>query len=65
MIITNVESCDMWHPRLGQINSNFVRRMMSLNLIPKSSIDFEEKKCEMCSIKATKEPMPYMHEKGN
>jgi len=45
--ITNVESCDMWHARLGHINLNYIRRMMSLNLIPKYSID-SKKKCEIC-----------------
>jgi len=40
-IITNVESCDMWHAILGHIKLNSIRRMMSLNLIPKSSIDLK------------------------
>ena len=47
LTITNVESCDMWHARLGHINLNSIRRMMSLNLIPKYSIDLK-KKCKIC-----------------
>jgi len=43
LTITNVESCDMWHARLGHINLNSIRRMMSLNLIPKYSIDLKKK----------------------
>jgi len=33
LIITNVESCDIWNTRLGHINLNSIKRMMSLNLI--------------------------------
>jgi len=47
LIITNVESCDMWHARLGLLNLNSIRRMMSPNLIPKYSVYFK-KKFEIC-----------------
>ena len=37
----------MWHVRLGHVNLNSIKRMMSLNLIPKASIDLKQK-CETC-----------------
>jgi len=43
--VVNVKCFDMWHARLGHVNLNSIRRMMSLNLIPKASIDLKQK-CE-------------------
>jgi len=40
----NVLICDV---RLGHLNLNSIKRMMSLNLIPKISIDLKQK-CERC-----------------
>lgn len=37
--ILNVESCDVWHGRLGHVNFGTLRRMINLNLIPKSKIE--------------------------
>jgi len=37
----------MWHARLAHVNLNSIKRVMSLNLIPKASIDFKQK-CETC-----------------
>jgi len=47
LTIINIESCDMGHARLGHENLNSITRMMSLNLIPKSSI-YLKKKCKIC-----------------
>lgn len=43
----NVESCDVWHGRLGHVNFNTVKRMANLDMIPKHAID-TKKKCEIC-----------------
>ena len=43
--VANDECSNMWHARLGHVNFNSIKRMMSLNLIPKASIDLK-KKCE-------------------
>ena len=45
--VANVECSNMWHARLGHVNLNSIKRMMSLNLIPKASIDLKQK-CETC-----------------
>jgi len=45
--VANVECSYMWHARLGHVNLNSIKRMMSLNLIPKASIDLKQK-CETC-----------------
>jgi len=49
--VANVECSNMWDARLGHVNLNSIKRMMSLNLIPKDSI-FLKQKCETC-IQAT------------
>jgi len=51
--VANVECSNMWHARLGHVNLNSIKRMMSLNLIPKASIDLKQK-CETCI--QTKQP---------
>ena len=41
------DSFDLWHARLGHVNSRSLHRMMNLGLIPK--LDFDVKsKCEVC-----------------
>lgn len=55
-IALNVESCDTWYGRLGHINLDTIRRMMNLNLIPKSKIDHKSK-YEVCvQAKQTHKP---------
>ena len=41
--VANDECSNMWHARLGHVNFNSIKRMMSLNLIPKASIDLKQK----------------------
>nr|KYP31709.1 Retrovirus-related Pol polyprotein from transposon TNT 1-94 [Cajanus cajan] len=45
--ISNVECCDIWHGRLGHVNLNSIKRMMTLDLIPKSFNELKQK-CEVC-----------------
>ena len=40
--VANVECSNMWHARLGHVNLNSIKRMMSLNLIPKAFIDLKK-----------------------
>ena len=55
-LVLNVESCDTWHGRLGHISMKKMKRMMDLELIPKSHVDFK-KKCEICvQAKQTRKP---------
>jgi hypothetical protein len=37
--IANVECCDSRHDRLGHVNFNTIKRMIHLDLIPKSYIN--------------------------
>lgn len=52
-IVYNSESCDVWHGRLDYVNLQSIRKMTSLNLIPKIQINFDSK-CEICA--QTKQP---------
>ena len=45
--ILNVESCNIWHGRLEHVNYEKLKKMMNLNIIPKSSVDLKHK-CEVC-----------------
>ena len=38
-VALNIESSDIWHRSLGHLNFNFIKKMINLNLIPKSSFD--------------------------
>ncbi|CAL5400680.1 unnamed protein product [Camellia sinensis] len=55
--IFNIEVCDLWHKRLGHVNLGKIRKMMDLELVPKSSIDVK-RKCEIC-VKAKQPKKPY------
>ncbi|CAL5397431.1 unnamed protein product [Camellia sinensis] len=55
--IFNIEICDLWHKRLGHVNLGKIRKMMDLELVPKSSIDVK-RKCEIC-VKAKQPKKPY------
>jgi len=46
-VILNVENSDVWHARLGHVNSSTLKRMMNFDLIPNSSIDYKHK-CQIC-----------------
>ncbi|BBN67288.1 hypothetical protein Prudu_35S000400, partial [Prunus dulcis] len=43
----NVESCNVWHGRLGHVSLSKIKTLMDLELIPKSNIDLKHK-CEVC-----------------
>ena len=45
--VFNVESCDVWHGRLGHISLGKVKRLMNLDLIPKTQVNVK-RKCETC-----------------
>ncbi|KAH7856800.1 hypothetical protein Vadar_005696 [Vaccinium darrowii] len=45
--VLNVEICDLWHGQLGHVNLRKLRKMMDLDLVPKSAIDVK-RKCEVC-----------------
>lgn len=36
-MIFNIESCDLWHGRLGNVKFWTIRRMVNLNMIPKTN----------------------------
>ena len=55
--ILNIEVCDLWHRRLGNVNLRKTRKMMDLELVPKSSIDVK-RKCEIC-VQAKQPKRPY------
>ena len=59
--VANVECYDMWHARLEHVNLNSIKRMMSLNLIPKASIDLKQR-CETCiQVKQPRKGFYYMY----
>ena len=39
LVALNIESSDVWDDTLGHVNFNFIKKMINLNLIPKSSFD--------------------------
>jgi len=70
-VTLNIESFDIWHGRLGHVNFNSIKKMINLNLIPKSSFD-STYKCEICiqgkhvrtpfhSITRNSEPLELIH----
>ena len=46
-VVFNVESHGLWHCRLGHVNLQSIKRMMNLDLIPKSNLNTYGK-CEIC-----------------
>ncbi|KAJ9703199.1 hypothetical protein PVL29_004828 [Vitis rotundifolia] len=42
-----VDSCDIWHGRLGHVNFSYMKKMVELSLIPKLSLE-NHGKCESC-----------------
>ena len=42
-----VDSCDIWHGRLGHVNFSYMKKMVELSLIPKLSLE-NHRKCESC-----------------
>lgn len=50
-----LESCNLWHHRLGHANFNSIRKLMNLSLLP--NMHFNNGKCETCvEAKAAKTP---------
>jgi len=46
-IALNIKSCDIWLERLGHVNFNFIKKIINLNLISKSSFD-SSSRSEIC-----------------
>ena len=42
-----VDSCDIWHGRLGHVNFSYMKKMIKLSLIRKLSLE-NHGKCESC-----------------
>ena len=42
-----VDSCDVWHGILGQVNFPYIKKMVELSLIPRLSLE-NLGKCEVC-----------------
>ena len=42
-----VDSCNIWHGRLGHVNFSYMKKIVELSLIPKPSLENNEK-CESC-----------------
>ena len=42
-----VDSCGIWHGRLGHVNFSYMKKMVELSLIPKLSLE-NHRKCESC-----------------
>ena len=38
-----VDSCDIWHGRLGHVNFSYMKKMVELSLIPKLSLENHRK----------------------
>ena len=55
--VLDIESCDLWHERLGHVSFKKMKKMMDLGLIPKSKLDFKNK-CEIC-VQAKRSRMSY------
>src|SRR5262249_21500440 len=45
--IFHVESCDLWHARLGHVNLKTIQHMVHLNLIPKFNVKPADR-CQIC-----------------
>ena len=60
-----VDSYNLWHSRLGHVNSRSLHRMAHLGIIPKFEIDFK-KKCEVCvESKFPRKSYKYVQERSN
>lgn len=54
--VFNMESSNVWHGRLGHINLMKIKKMMDLDLVPKSALNLKHK-CEICvQAKQPKKP---------
>ena len=42
-----VDSCDIWHGKLGHVNFSYMKKMVELSLIPMLSFK-NHGKCESC-----------------
>ena len=42
-----VDSCDVWHGRLGHVNFSYIKKIGGLSLIPNLSLE-NLRKCEVC-----------------
>ena len=57
-----VDSCNIWHGRLGYVNFSYMNKMVELSLIPKLSLE-NHGKCESCvEFKTTKKSFKSMKE---
>ena len=57
-----VDSCDIWHGRLGHVNFSYMKKTVELSLIPKLSLE-NHGKCESCvEFKTTKKSFKSMKE---
>ena len=45
--VAKIECCDTWHGRLAHVNKNTIKKMMHLDLIPKSPINLNDR-CQVC-----------------
>ena len=60
-----VDSYNLWHSRLGHVNSRSLHRMVYLGIIPRFQIDFK-KKCKVCvESKFAKQSYKYVQERSN
>ena len=60
-----VDSCDIWHGRLGHVNFSYMKKMVELNLIPKLSLE-NHRKCESCvESKTTKKSCKLVERESN
>ena len=58
-----VDSYNLWHSRLGHVNSRSLYIMVHLGIIPKFEIDFK-KKCEVCvESKFSRQSYKYVQER--
>ena len=57
-----VDSCNIWHGRLGYVNFSYMKKRVELSLIPKLSLE-NHGKCESCvESKTTKNPANQLKE---
>ena len=54
--VLNVECSNVWHGKLGHVNLFKIKKMMDLDLVPKSNMNLKHK-CEICvQAKQPKKP---------
>ena len=60
-----VDSCDIWHGRLGHVNFSYMKKMVELSLIPKLSLENHGKFESCVKSKTTKKSCKSVERESN